>query len=262
VAARRLIRSRRFHYKPRAPLPHALPWTPRDGHSLPGHAATCASPSYSILVVIKDVRCAVAARIRNMRANSHSPRTTGLACAVIAGCAAASGCGSGSKPSAPSAQKHASTAARVCASAKRGARPLLGGTVHLRVAGSDPNNIECVLDGRGVHVDAIAQASAVAWTEYDTAAVHQAQAYGTGAVHQQSQQPHSVPGLGGNATWIPAKQELIATNGTESRGGSYLTVTVTRHGHDAPSSLAVAAAVGRQILASAPRGPNPGPPPS
>jgi hypothetical protein len=212
--------------------------------------------------VIKGVRRAVLVRIGNLRANSRAPGARGLACAVIVGCAAASGCGGGGGSSGPSAQKHTSTAARVCASAKRGARPFVGSTVHLRVAGSDPNDIECVLDGRRVHVDAIAQASAVAWTEYDTAAVHQAQAYGTGAVHQQSQQPHSVPGLGGNSTWIPAKQELIATNGTESRGGSYLTVTVTRHAHDAPSSLAVAAAVGRRMLASAPRGPNPGPPPS
>jgi hypothetical protein len=139
---------------------------------------------------------------------------------------------------------------------------LLGSTVHLRVANSDRSDIECVLDGNGVHVDAIAQASAVAWTEYDTAAVHQAQAYGTAASHQASQQPHSVPGMGGNSTWIPAKNELIATNGTESRGGSYLTVTVTRHSSGAPSSVAVAAAVGRSVLAIAPRGPDPGPPPS
>jgi hypothetical protein len=199
-------------------------------------------------------------RIRTAHAKSRGPGARGLACAVIACCAATSGCGGGGSPPAP--HKHVSTAARVCAAAKRGARPLLGSALYLRIASSDPTNTECVLDGRGVHVDAIAQASAVAWTEYDTAAVHQAQAYGTGAVHQHSQQPHSVPGLGGNSTWIPAKQELIATNGTESRGGSYLTVTLTRHAHDAPSGVAVAAAIGRRILASAPRGPNPGPPPS
>lgn len=81
-------------------------------------------------------------------------------------------------------------------------------------------------------------------------------------MHQASQQPHPVPGMGGNSTWIPAKQELIATNGTESRGGSYLTVTVTRQSAHAPASVAVAAAVGRAVLAVAPRGPNPGAPPS
>jgi hypothetical protein len=175
-------------------------------------------------------------------------------------CIAAAGCGGSG--SGATKQRHLSTAARVCTGAQRAAYRLLGRPVHLRVADSNPTYIECVLDGSGVHVDAIAQASAVAWTEYDTAAVHQAQAYGTGAAHQQSQQPHSVPGMGGNSTWIPAKQELIATNGTESRGGSYLTVTVTRRPQRAPSAAAVAAAVGRTMLASAPRGPNPGPPPS
>ena len=183
-----------------------------------------------------------------------------MACAVIGCCAAAAGCGGGSP--AASKKTHVSTAARVCAGAKRAAHPLLGSKIHLRIANSDPSDIECVLDGNGMHVDAIAQASAVAWTEYDTAAVHQAQAYSAPGVHQASQQPHAVPGMGGNSTWIPAKNELIATNGTESRGGSYLTVTVTRHSSGAPSSLAVATAVARTVLASAPRGPNPGPPPS
>lgn len=150
----------------------------------------------------------------------------------------------------------------MCTNAQQAARGLLGSGAHLRVADSSPTNIECVLDGRGAHVNAIAQATAVAWTEYDTASVHQAQAFGSGAVHQAAQQPHPVPGMGGNATWIPAKQELIATNGTESRGGSYLTVTVKRQSAHAPASLAVAAAVGRAVLAVAPRGPNPGAPPS
>ncbi len=151
----------------------------------------------------------------------------------------------------------------MCTDAQQASHALLGSAARLHIANSDPTDIECILDGRGAHVDAIAQASAVAWTEYDTASVHQAQAFGEGAaVHQASQQPHPVPGMGGNATWIPAKQELIATNGTESRGGSYLTVTVTRHSAHAPASLAVAAAVGRAVLAAAPRGPNPGPPPS
>lgn len=209
---------------------------------------------------MKSGRCAVVDRVRNVRVGSYGPRILRVACAVIGCSAAVAGCGGGG--SATSTQKPVTTAARVCADAKRAARPLLGSTVHLRIANSDRTDIECVLEGNGIRVDAIAQATAVAWTEYDTAAVHQAQAYGTGAVHQRSQQPHSVPGLGGNSTWIPAKKELIATNGTESRGGSYLTVTVTRHAPHAPSSVAVAAAIARTMLASAPRGPNPGPPPS
>jgi hypothetical protein len=138
----------------------------------------------------------------------------------------------------------------------------LGSAARLRIASADPMNIECMLDGNGVRADAVAQASAVAWTEYDTATVHQAQAYGSGALNQRSELPHPVPGMSGNATWIPAKHELIATNGTQSRGGSYLTVTVARRSSHGPGSLAVATAVGRAVLASAPRGPNPGPPPS
>jgi hypothetical protein len=204
--------------------------------------------------------CAVVDRLWERRAEPYGRAILPVVCAVIASAAAVAGCGASG--SAASTHKHVSAATRVCAGAKRAAHPLLGSRVHLHIASSDPTNIECVLAGNGAHVDAIAQATAVAWTEYDTAAVHQAQAFGTGAVHQRSQQPHSVPGLGGNSTWIPAKQELIATNGTESRGGSYLTVTVTRHTPHAPPSVAVAAAVGRTMLALAPRGPNPGPPPS
>ena len=204
-------------------------------------------------------RSAVDHHVNEAHAARGGRRGRHLAAAAFLCCVAAAGCGGGgSAASTP----HLSVAARVCQRAQRAAHPLLGSTVHLRIADSNPTDIECVLDGNGMHVDAIAQASAVAWTEYDTAAVHQAQAYGTGANHQSSQQPHSVPGMGGNSTWIPAKKELIATNGTESRGGSYLTVTVTSHTHQAPSPVAVAAAVGRTILASAPRGPNPGPPPS
>ena len=139
---------------------------------------------------------------------------------------------------------------------------MLGTDVTVRATTPQATYIQCLLDGRGVHVDAIAQATAVAWTEYDTTTVHQAQAYGGAGHHQPGQLPHSVPGLGGNSTWIPAEQELIATNGTESRGGSYLTVTITHHPRHAPASVAVAAAVGRAMLATAPRGPSPGAPPN
>jgi hypothetical protein len=74
--------------------------------------------------------------------------------------------------------------------------------------------------------------------------------------------PHPVPGLGGNATWVPAQGELVATNGTQSMGGSYVTTTVTRSSPHGPASLTVATAVTRATVASAPRGANPGPPPS
>jgi hypothetical protein len=130
----------------------------------------------------------------------------------------------------------------------------------VRIADADPFNIECLIDARGIEVDAVAQATSRAWTEFDTTTVHQVQAFGSGAVHVPSQLPHPVPGLSGNVAWIPAKNELVATNGTQSRGGTYLTVTVTRRSPGGPSSLAVARAVTRALLASAPRGPNPAPP--
>jgi hypothetical protein len=212
------------------------------------------------LMVIKDAWCAVEDRIRGVSVASGRPGGAKLACATLVCCAVVAGCGASG--SGGSARRHISASARVCAGAQRAARPLLGSSVKLHIADSNPTDIECVLDGNAVHVDAIAQASAVAWTEYDTAAVHQAQAYGSGSLHDRSEQPHAVPGMAGNSTWIPAKGELIATNGTQSRGGSYLTVTVTRHAHHSPSSVTVAAAIARTMLASAPRGPNPGPPPS
>jgi hypothetical protein len=123
-------------------------------------------------------------------------------------------------------------------------------------------NIECLIAGKGFRLDALAQASSVAWTEYNTATVHQVQAYGAGGLNEPRELPRPVPGMGGNSAWIPANRQLLATNGTQFRGGSYLSVTVTRTSAHGPDSLALARAVGRVILASAPRGPNPGPPPS
>ena len=136
----------------------------------------------------------------------------------------------------------------------------MGDGIHVRIADPDPVNIECLIDARGIEVDTVAQATSQAWTEYDTATVHQVQAYGSGALYEPSQLPHKVPGLSGNVAWIPAQNEVMATNGTQSRGGTYVTVTVTRHSSGGPSSLSVATAVTRALLASAPRGPNPVPP--
>jgi hypothetical protein len=191
------------------------------------------------------------------------------AAAVLLCCATAAGCGgatSGSKgspsttSSATPTSRQASVAARVCQRAGQAARPLLGNGMHVRIADTDPANIECLIDAHGIGVGTVAQASSQAWTEYDTATVHQVQAYGSGALHVPSQLPHPVPGMSGNVAWIPAKNEVLATNGTQSRGGTYVTVTVTRSSPGGPSSLAVARAVARALLASAPRGPNPVPP--
>jgi hypothetical protein len=132
--------------------------------------------------------------------------------------------------------------------------------MHVRIADADPFNIECLIDAGGIEVDTVAQAASQAWTEFDTATVHQVQAFGSGAVHVPSELPHPVPGLSGNVAWIPAKNELLATNGTQSTGGTYVTITVTRRSPGGPSSIAVARVVTLALLASAPRGPNPVPP--
>ena len=187
------------------------------------------------------------------------------AAAVLLCCATAAGCGgatSGSKgsPSTTPTSRPPTVAARVCQLAGQAARPLLGDGMHVRIVDPDPVNIECLIDARGIEVDTVAQATSRAWTEFDTATVHQVQAFGSGAVHVPSQLPHPVPGMSGNVAWIPAKNELLATNGTQTRGGTYVTVTVTRSSPGGPSSLAVARAVARSLLASAPRGPNPVPP--
>ena len=182
-----------------------------------------------------------------------------LCCATAAGCGGATSGSKGSSPTTPTSRPPA-VAARVCQSAGQAARPLLGDGIHVRIADADPVNIECLIDARGIELDTVAQATSRAWTEFDTATVHQVQAFGSGSVHVPSELPHPVPGLSGNVAWIPAKNELLATNGTQSRGGTYVTVTVTRRSPGGPSSIAVARAVTLALLTSAPRGPNPVPP--
>jgi hypothetical protein len=130
--------------------------------------------------------------------------------------------------------------------------------VGLRIASSDPTYLECRISARRTQLDVVAQASAQAWTQYDTTVVHQAQAFGPGSVSQKSALPQQVQGMSGNAAWLPQQRELVTTNGSQSTGGSYVTVTVT-HGR---SSLPLVRAVAIATLAAAPRGPSPGPPPN
>lgn len=177
---------------------------------------------------------------------------------IVLCCAAAVGCG-GSGSHSPPAGPHA--AQRVCGRAGVAAHAVLGDRVLVHVANHDPANIECLLHGSGADVDLIAQASSRAWTQYDTTVVHFAQAFGSGSgVNKPGHLPQGVHLGTANASWVPAQQELVATNATESTGGSYLTVTVT-HLATAPA-LRLALAIAKAALATAPRGPNPGPPPS
>jgi hypothetical protein len=151
----------------------------------------------------------------------------------------------------------------VCAHALSAARSLLGARTVLRIADRDPANIECRISGAGIHLDVNAQASPRAWTQFDTVVVHQAQANETGTSRNNPQLPIDLPPQGDRqAAWIPASSQLVATNGTQSTGGSYVTVNVTRRSKRGPASIKVAQAVGNATLAVAPRGPSPGPAPS
>lgn len=156
-------------------------------------------------------------------------------------------------------------ATQVCQSALQAARGLLGSGTSVRIADRDPANIECLLSGAGMRLDVVAQASPRAWEQFDTVVVHQGQAFGhgSGSSQQNSRLPVSLPPQGDKqSAWIPADRQLVATNGSQSTGGSYVTVNVTHTPKHGPSSRKVAQAVAIATLAHAPRGPSPGPPPS
>lgn len=182
------------------------------------------------------------------------PRRLGKApgLAVAMACIGLGACGA-SGPKLP-------IATQVCRSDLRAARHLLG-AASVRIADPDRGNIECVVSGGGLRVDVVAQASAQAWTEFDTLVVHQAQGFEASASNSASM-PRDLAGLGYNAAWIVSDGKLLATNGSQSQGGSFVTVTVAGHPRNGTSKLRVAQAVSTATLASAPRGPSPGPPPS
>ena len=178
-----------------------------------------------------------------------------MATAVVAVvcCGVVAACGSGSSASSTSSAAPRNAAQVVCAGARAAARPLLGRAVSLKFVDRDPANIECVLRGSGTRLDLIAQQSARAWEQFDTVQVHQEQASGPSANHQPAQIPQNVNMPGGQAQWIPAQRMLFATNGTQSKGGSYITVTVTGRRH---REVKVAQAVTEAALKVAPKGPN------
>lgn len=171
--------------------------------------------------------------------------------ALALGCALGA-CGGSSKPAIPSAK-------RVCQGDLQALERVLG-RVRVRIADSDPANIECVLIARGRRVDVVAQATARAWTQFDTLVVHAAQAPVPGG--GKGSLPQDLGGLPYNAAWIPAKRQMLATNGTETAGGSFVTITVTGSVRQGPSDLSVAQRTASATLAVAPRGPSPGPPAS
>jgi hypothetical protein len=185
-----------------------------------------------------------------MLGRSRLGKAPGLAAATA--CIGLAACGA-SGPKLP-------IATRVCRGDLQAVRHLVG-AASVRVADPNRANIECVVSGGGLRVDVVAQASAQAWTEFDTLVVHQAQGF-EGSASNAASMPRDLAGLGYNAAWIVADSKLLATNGSQSQGGSFVTVTVAGSSRNGPSKLRVAQAVSTATLALAPRGPSPGPPPS
>jgi hypothetical protein len=179
-----------------------------------------------------------------------------LCCTLAAGCG-----GSGHLAGTASTGRTyaASVAERVCGAARGATAELTRGAVKVRVTDGGPGNLECRLDGGTMRLDIVVQASVQAWQEFDTTTVHQEQVYGSGGFHEPREIPKAVSGVGVVAAWIPAQDELVATNGTPTRGGSYLTVTVKGKSTNGPPPLALARVAARATLASRPCGPNPAP---
>jgi hypothetical protein len=181
--------------------------------------------------------------------------TTIRSLAVLTLCFAIAGCGGSSQ----SAALH--TPKNVCRQAQKAAATVVGAAA-VRIVDSDPANIECLVSTAPLRIDVVAEASPRAWEQFDTVVVHQAQAFGGAAAPPQKDLPQDVAGLGYNAAWIPSSKQFVATNGTQSRGGSFVTVTISVRSSHGPSRLKVAKAVATATLAVAPKGANPGPAPS
>jgi hypothetical protein len=181
---------------------------------------------------------------------SRLGRASALAATICVGLGA---CGGASGPKLPAAT-------RVCRGAQRAVQRLSGPT-SVRIANRDPAHIECVLSAGALRVDVLTHASAYAWTEFDTLTAHQAQAYespGTTAADR----PEDLAGLGYNAAWVATDSKLLATNGSQTQGGNFVTVTLAGRTRPGVSKLSVAKATATATLAAAPRGPSPGPAPS
>jgi hypothetical protein len=172
------------------------------------------------------------------------------------------GCGSGGSGSTASGAqaKPASIPGRVCGQARSTAASVLAAPVSLRIADRDPTNVECVMRGAGLRIDLVAEQSPQAYTQFNTTESHQEQVYGPAApgVHNPGEIPQDASEGQMIAGWIPAENQLFATNASPTTGGSYMTVTVTRGAKGDVERRKLARAVALATLAVAPRGANPG----
>jgi hypothetical protein len=161
------------------------------------------------------------------------------------GCALAAGCGGISRPP-------RLVADRVCDGAQHAAAALLGDSVSVHIAGRDPADLECALDGRRLRVAIVSQASTQAYTEFDTTTAHQDQVFGSG-VHEPGEIPAAVAVPGSVvAVWIRAQREIVATDAEPGRSGTYVTVTVMGSAVRGQRALALARAVARTTFAAHP----------
>ena len=181
--------------------------------------------------------------------------------ALLVCCALAAGCGGGGASATSGAKaKPASVAVSVCGQARRAAAGVLGAAVTARIADRDPTNVECVLRGRALRIDLVAEQSPQAYTEFNTTQAHQQQVYGPAApgVHRPGEIPQDASEGKMIAGWIPAENKLFATNASPTTGGSYMTVKVTRGARGDAARRKLARAVALATLAVAPRGADPG----
>ncbi|MGI8713894.1 MAG: hypothetical protein ACR2NR_12110 [Solirubrobacteraceae bacterium] len=106
-----------------------------------------------------------------------------------------------------------------------------------------------MLTSRRLRVVVSSQASAVAYTEFDTETSHQDQVYGT---RDPGQIPSAVSIPGTVAVWIRAQHEIVATDATPTTGGSYVTVAITGRALRGRAAVTLGRAVARATFAAHP----------
>jgi hypothetical protein len=111
-----------------------------------------------------------------------------------------------------------------------------------------------------MRIDLVAEQSPQAYIQFNTTESHQEQVYGPAApgVHNPEEIPRDATEGQMIAGWIPAENQLFATNASPTTGGSYMTVTVTHGDKGDAERRKLARAVALATLAVAPRGANPG----